>query len=113
MHPETKIAEVRVSKLAANILSTLLTLLFCVAGVVSAHVLPGYRPFAKWHLAALLVSFVALLPVHEGIHALGLLKFAKVSRHHIRFGVMWRHLMPYCHCTVPIPIYAYRRMGLF
>jgi hypothetical protein len=101
-----------VNKLAANLLCTLLTGVVCAAGIAFAHMLPHYVPFAKWHAVALLVSLVALIPVHEALHALGLLRFARVSRRHIRFGVMWHALMPYCYCSVPISLRAYRRMLL-
>lgn len=105
-------AEIRVSKLAANIVGTLLTIVLCVAGVMVAQILPHHVGFAVWHAIAVLVCFVILLPVHEALHAVGLLIFAGVQWRHIRFGVMWRALMPYCHCTVPISVRAYRRMAL-
>jgi hypothetical protein len=107
---ETKVVEVRVNKLAANIVGILLTILFCALGVGFAHLLPYYTAFAGWHLVALLVSMILLTPIHEALHAVGLARFAGVSRRQIRFGMMWRALMPYCHCTVPISVRAYRRM---
>ena len=112
MHSNSKIAEIRVSKLAANIIGTLLTVLFCITGVLLARLLPHYRAFAEWHAVPLLVCLIVLLPVHEALHALGLSVFARVSWSDVRFGVMWRALMPYCHCTVPISVSAYRRMAL-
>jgi hypothetical protein len=111
--PASKVAEVRVSKLAANVVGTLLTLLFCGMAVLLAHLLPRYSPPAGWQGGgALLVSFLVLLPVHEALHAVGCICYAGVSWRDIRVGVMWSALTPYCHCTVPIPIRAYRRMGL-
>jgi hypothetical protein len=101
-----------VSKLAANIVGSLLTVVLCLAGVMLAQFLPHHVSFAPWHGVALLVAFVLLMPVHEGLHAVGLLLFGRVQRQEIRFGVMWHALMPYCHCTVPIPLHAYRRMAL-
>jgi hypothetical protein len=38
--------------------------------------------------------------------------FAKARIRDIKFGVMWRALMPFCHCKIPITLYAYRRMAL-
>jgi hypothetical protein len=112
MHSNSTIAEVRVSKLAANVVGTLLTVLFCIAGVLFAQLLPHYRAFAEWHAFPLLACLIILLVVHEALHAVGLCVFARVSWSDVRFGVMWRALMPYCHCTVPIPVGAYRRMAL-
>lgn len=100
------------NKLAANIVGTVLTFLFCATGVALVHVLPNRARWSGWHQIVLLVSIIALLPLHEGLHALGLLWFAGVRRSDIRFGVMWRALMPYCACKVLIPVQAYRRMAL-
>ena len=112
VHSKTKIAEVRVNKLAVNIISTFLTILLCILGVLLAHLLPHYRAFAEWQAVALLICLILLLPVHEALHAVGLSIFAQVSWRDLKFGVMWRALMPYCHCTVPISVAAYRRMAL-
>ena len=77
--PKAKVAEVRVSKLAANVVGTLLTILFCIAGVLFAHIRPLYVPCAEWHVIPGLVLFISLLPIHEALHALGLRRFAGVS----------------------------------
>jgi hypothetical protein len=112
VQPGPKIAEVRVNKVMANIVGGVLTVLFCVVGVALAQVMPHHAPWADWHQYALLLSVIVLLPLHEGIHALGLVWFAKVAWADIQFGVMWRVLMPYCGCKVPISVRAYRRMAL-
>src|SRR6266850_1808671 len=111
LNPTSKVAEVRVNKLAANVVGGLITVLLLIAGLGVAHVLPHHLPPAPWHLWALLVSIILLVPIHEAIHALGALRFAKVSWHDIHFGFMWQALVPYCHCTVPMTVRAYRRMG--
>ena len=100
------------SKLAANILGTLLTIAFCIVGVSFAHMLFHRARFSEWQVGAFFVPFLVLLPVHEALHAVGLRIFARVSWRHIKFGVMWRALMPFCHCTVPTSVHAYRRMAL-
>lgn len=87
-------------------------IILCVTGVIVAQILPHHVGFAEWHAIVVLVCFVILVPVHEALHAVGLRIFAQVQWCHIRFGVMWRGLMPYCHCAVPISIRAYRRMAL-
>jgi hypothetical protein len=112
MGSQAKIAEVRVSKLAANAVGTILTIFLVIVGILFTRILPHHIAFAGWHLLALLLSVVLLVPIHEGLHAVGLFVFARVARRDIRFGVMWRALMPYCHCTVPIPLHACRKMAL-
>jgi hypothetical protein len=107
-----KIAEIRVNKLAANLVGAVLTILLCAGGVALAQSLPHHVQFANWQAVATLAFLVILLPAHEAVHALGLRCFAGVRRHDIRFGVIWRALMPYCHCTALISVNAYRRMAL-
>src|SRR3954462_4379653 len=94
--------EVRVSKLAANIIGSLLTVVCCVAAVAVVHLLPHYRAFRQSDVRLLIVATILLFPLHESLHAVGLVVFGNVPRSAIRFGVMWRALMPYCHCKVPI-----------
>jgi hypothetical protein len=55
---KSKIAEIRVSKLAANRVGTLLTIVLCVAGVMFARVLPHHVGFAPWQAIAVLVCIV-------------------------------------------------------
>lgn len=112
VHFYPKIAEVRVNKLAANVICILLTVFFCVGGVLLVHMLPHYGEFAEWHAIPLLVLLVVFVLLHEVCHAVGLCLFARVRWAEIRFGFMWRALIPYCHCTVPIQVSAYRRMTM-
>jgi hypothetical protein len=109
----SEVVKIRVGKLAANIVGNLLAVLLCAAAIVLAHKLPHYSRHITLHrVLASLGYFAALVPVHESLHAIGLMTFGKVPWRDIRFGVVWRALMPYCHCTVPITIRAYRRMAL-
>jgi hypothetical protein len=89
-----------------------LTVIFCLAAVVYAQLLPNYKVFEVWHLGLLIVCLIILFPLHEVIHAIGLVIFAGVSRSNIKFGVLWYAMAPYCHCKVPIRVAAYRRMAL-
>ncbi len=108
----SKLAEVRVSKLVLNVVAGLLTVPLCVVGIVLAHLLPHHIEVAPWHLAALLVAIILVIPVHEALHGLGLRLFSRVSRREMRFGLFPGSLIFYCHCSVPISIAAYRRMAL-
>jgi hypothetical protein len=112
VQPGAKIGEVRLNKLALNIRALLLSIPLCAAGIALAHALPHHAPWALWHFFALLGCTLVLLPIHECLHALGHLWFAKVSWKDIRFGIMWPALILYCGCKVPVPVWAYRRMAL-
>lgn len=82
-------------------------------GLALPILLPHYRGPAPWHLPALLVGLIALIPVHEGLHALGLIWTTKLPPSSFRFGMMWKALTPYCHCKVPVNVRHYLIMGLF
>ena len=101
------------SKLVANLIGGLLVVLLCAGFIELARLLPHYTSSVDAsHALATLVTIVSLIVVHEALHAVGMVRFGKVSWHDIRFGFTWRALMPYCHCTVPLSIHAYRLMGL-
>ncbi len=114
MNANTSVTTVRVNKIAANLVGSLLTVLLCAAFIAFARLLPYYSPSgALWHAPAVLISIVMVIVVHEALHGVGMAWFGKVSWRDIRFGFMGRALMPYCHCTVPMSVRACRRMALF
>ena len=107
------VTKVRVNKLAANLVAIVLTVVLCAASVVFARWLPHFSSTgAAWQAPAALIAVVLLIVVHEALHAVGMVQFGKISWRDIRFGIMWWALMPYCHCTVPLSIRAFRRMAL-
>lgn len=107
-----KITEVRASELGVHLVGALLMVPFAAGGVLLAEAFPRCAPIALWQSAALVVSLVALACVHECLHGLGLMKLAHVPWKYIEIGMRWRTLTPYCHCQVPVPLHAYRRMAL-
>jgi len=77
-----------------------------------ARLFPHYVSFAEWQMTPLLLSLIVLVVIHEALHAYAIRIFAKVEWRNIKFGVMWQVLTPYCHCSVPISVRAYRRVAL-
>jgi hypothetical protein len=108
-----KIADVRVNKLAMNVVAVVVCLPVCAATLILARVLPHHVKPAPWHALAAGLWLILLIFVHEGLHAIALMHFSKLPRHTFKFGILWKALTPYCHCTVPVNIQAYRRMGFF
>lgn len=53
------------------------------------------------------IIFLVGIVVHELIHGLTWSFFAKRGWRSISFGVMWKLLTPYCHCSEPLPIRGY------
>ena len=51
--------------------------------------------------------FIIGIVFHELIHGLTWLLFIKGRLRSIRFGIMWNHLTPYCHCKEPLKVKHY------
>ena len=54
-----------------------------------------------------MVALIVGIVVHELIHGLTWAKFAKSGFRSISFGVMWKMLTPYCHCSEPLKVSYY------
>jgi hypothetical protein len=86
-----------------------LSLLVLTGTAVLYWLLWGLTIHFTWDdLGLFLVITLVLVVVHELLHAVGFLLFARVHWTQIKFGVLWKALMPYAHCKVPVPIRAYR-----
>ena len=57
-------------------------------------------------LIIVLAFFVGIV-LHELIHAVSWMIAGKINRKDIKFGIMWKTLTPYCHCTQPMKIKHY------
>ncbi len=58
--------------------------------------------------AVFLAAFFIGIVLHECIHGVTWALFAPGGFRSIRFGVLWKYLTPYCHCTEPLKIKHYR-----
>lgn len=63
------------------------------------------NPYSLNSLMFVTFSFILL---HELIHGICFAVFAKKRFKSIRFGIMWSHLAPYCHCEDAITAKQYR-----
>jgi len=54
------------------------------------------------------VYIVGGIIVHELLHGLGWIIFARKSLRTLKFGFMYPEMAPYAHCTEALPVYAYR-----
>jgi len=55
-----------------------------------------------------MVGFLAGILAHELIHGFVWMYFAGKKNVHIKFGMNWKTLTPYAHCTEPMDIRPYR-----
>ena len=67
------------------------------------EVMDQFRTNYLMFMGALIVGIV----VHELIHGLTWAMYAKTGFKSISFGVMWKMLTPYCHCSEPLKISHY------
>lgn len=67
--------------------------------------------FGHYYLKSMIVLIVGIV-VHELIHGLTWGLFAKSGFKSISFGVMWKMLTPYCHCSEPLKVPYYAIGGL-
>jgi Putative zincin peptidase len=64
--------------------------------------------FYAW--GALIV--ISGIVIHELIHGLTWSLFAKEGIKSIKFGIIWKALMPYCNCKEPLPVGGYMVGGV-
>ncbi len=103
-----RITQVRIEKLAANVVGSLVVVLLSLAMVLIARQQPGYAPIQPFHVLGMLGGLLVLSVVHEALHACALISVARVPAAAFRFGIVWRALMPFCHCTMPVRLSHYR-----
>jgi hypothetical protein len=103
-----RITQVRIEKLTANVVGSLVVILLSLAMVLIARQQPGYTLIQPAHILGLLAGLVVLSVVHEALHAFALISVARVPATAFRFGVVWHALMPFCHCTIPVRLSHYR-----
>ncbi len=60
------------------------------------------------HPLEVLVGFVLLIVLHEGIHAIGWKIASGLPWSAFTFGFAWRAMAPYCHAKQPMNVRAYR-----
>lgn len=93
---------------------------FIVLAVAAIPTLVAYRAlWGEFHVgggdpygvlikdAVFVVAMLAGIVVHELIHGATWAMFAQSGWKSISFGVMWKMLSPYCHCSEPLPLRHY------
>jgi hypothetical protein len=54
-----------------------------------------------------IIVFIIGIIVHELIHGVVWASYAKNGFKSIKFGVIWKMITPYCHCTEPLKLKQY------
>ena len=67
----------------------------------------------KWDLSIMaflkfyLFNLIGVV-IHELIHGIAFIVIGKAKLSDVKFGVIWKQLIPYAHCKVPLSIRAYK-----
>lgn len=93
-----------------NVLSVAMALA-CLAAAVPLNLLVfngSLTEYAVVSMVVLFLGYIVLIILHEAVHALAALLFAKVKPKDIEFGAIWAQLMFYCHVKKPMTASQYR-----
>lgn len=89
--------EVIVDIRKAYILSIVLFFIpFIALAMLQVHLHTEYYFRPSW---LSLIYIILVIPLHEGLHAIGFLVFSKAPRESVKFGFHKEYLTPYCHCS--------------
>ena len=69
---------------------------------------PEYAKPFLFGLNICTVAFLVSIVLHELIHGFCWSLFARNGWKSIHFGVVWKYLLPYCHCREPLTAKQYR-----
>lgn len=87
-----------ISAVMANVLALVTALPFAAVFYVAYLWLWGYEGSGLREPVIALVLFLVSIPIHEGLHGLGWVRYCQNGWNSIRFGLIKELLTPYCHC---------------
>lgn len=61
-----------------------------------------------WNLLIAAAVFLGGVVVHEALHGITWMIAGNTPINAVRFGIQWKSLTPYAHCTEPLDVGAYR-----
>ncbi len=107
--------DLSISMAKANVLSVFFALPVMLLGTVYLLIWGYESTFVflsafktKPNIIWAMVSIITGIILHELIHGIAWMYFAGKKNGHIKFGVNWKTLTPYAHCTEPMEIAPYR-----
>lgn len=75
-------------------------ILFFVAAIIGAMIQISVRDnfYISFNWIGI-IFLIIVIPVHEGLHALGFIFLSKAPKENVEFGIHKEYLVPYCHCS--------------
>ncbi len=109
----TKVAEVRVSALRANLLALGVAIPLILLCLLLAQVL-GYRPGRSVpdSIPLAILVFLPIAVIHELLHAAAALVHGRLRRTDIHIGINWKALALVCNIKVPVRVRTARVVGI-
>ena len=109
---ESKGRKVTIDIVKANIFAVVLLVAAAIVFTVPFFLIWKGTPMERligtsWGWSIFFTGMIVGIVVHELIHGLTWACFAKSGWKSISFGVMWKLLTPYCHCSEPMHIPGY------
>ncbi|MSS73261.1 MAG: DUF3267 domain-containing protein [Candidatus Latescibacteria bacterium] len=110
MDPGQKIAEINLGKREFYLFTMLFSLVIIFTVRRLAEYWLGIRDSAwtRLELLGFFGFYLLVIVVHELLHAFALFCWGKIPAKAIKFGCIWKGLMPYCEFSGPIKIQAFR-----
>lgn len=94
-----------------NLITLLMIVPLALLIVVPYFMLWDYATFAKGKevfLDYILLFLLGGVIAHELLHGITWSFFTSVGMKSIKFGVNWKYLAPYCHCSEPLKVKRYK-----
>lgn len=103
----------KVSMIAANLLTlpfaaVVLLIFLGIYNVIWNTIAGGFEYSGGVAVIGILIGAV----IHELIHGLTAMRYSEKGWKSIKFGIMWKYLMPYCHYSEPLTVKQYRKVAL-
>ena len=97
----------RVGVVRANVLGGVTSVVLVVGYLEFVNATGWGRGLRDFSLVSASVWTIAGLVLHEALHGIGF-RAAGIPWSKIRFGLMWKYLMPYVWCSEPMAVESYR-----
>lgn len=101
-----------VSKTAVNVVAIVAVVVLVFVAVVAQRLLWGKFEFDGGFWLTTAAIYVVGIVAHEATHGVGYRAFGGLRPDQVKFGFMWKALMPYAHAKAPMTASAYRKAVL-
>lgn len=84
------------------------TLILVLAIGVPYWFIWGISDFEITSILIVFVVYILFIFLHELLHLFGYIFIGKAKTTQVKLGIIWKYLMPYAHCKIPMKITHYK-----